>query len=169
MLTISYYFKERVEKIGSTVGYHIRLEAKKSSKTRILFLTTGILLRMLMLEGSLAHVSHIFVDEVHERDINTDFLLIVLKQLLEKRQDLRVVLMSATLNAQLFANYFKDFSCALLEIPGLLSLSNSHFSQYLNSVFREGTSSFSFLFRGCSYPLSTNRRLEVPLCLSKPF
>lgn len=77
--------QERCEKIGESAGYHIRLEVKKSARTRILMMTTGVLLRKLQIEGELVGVSHVFVDEVHERDINTDFLLIVLKQLLARR------------------------------------------------------------------------------------
>ena len=81
-------------------------------------MTTGVLLRRLQIEGDLNGISHVFVDEVHERDINTDFLLIVLKTVMRKRPDLRVVLMSATLNAELFSNYFAEFGCTLLNIPG---------------------------------------------------
>ena len=55
---------------------------------------------------------------VHERDINTDFLLIILKQLLQKRSNLKIVLMSATLKADLFASYFAEFGCQLMNIPG---------------------------------------------------
>jgi HrpA-like RNA helicase len=110
--------QERIEKVGQTSGYHIKLEAKKTSKTRILLMTTGILLRRLQLEGDLKGISHVFVDEVHERDINTDFLLIVLKNLMKKRPELKVVLMSATLNATLFSDYFKAEGCSLITIPG---------------------------------------------------
>ena len=55
---------------------------------------------------------------VHERDMNTDFLLIILKKLLQKRVDLKVILMSATLKADLFASYFAEFGCQSLNIPG---------------------------------------------------
>ena len=110
--------QERCEKIGETAGYHIRLECKKTAKTHILMMTTGVLLRKLQIEGELVGISHVFVDEVHERDINTDFLLIVLKQLMERRDDLKVVLMSATLNAELFSQYFTAFRCTLINIPG---------------------------------------------------
>ena len=65
--------------------------------------------------------------QVHERDINTDFLLVILKQLLRRRPDLKIVLMSATLNADLFLKYFRSSrreygygSCALISIPGML-------------------------------------------------
>jgi ATP-dependent RNA helicase DHX57 len=61
-------------------------------------------------------VSHIFVDEIHERDINSDFLLIILKRLLPFRPNLKVILMSATLNAAMFAGYFSG--CPVVSIPG---------------------------------------------------
>lgn len=76
---------ERAEKVGHTVGYQIRLEAKRSAATKLLFCTTGVLLRRLQGDCLLKGVSHIFVDEIHERDINSDFLLIILKQLLPFR------------------------------------------------------------------------------------
>jgi hypothetical protein len=97
---------ERGERIGGTVGYTIRLESKTSAATRLLFCTTGILLKRLEDDGMLTNVTHVFVDEVHERSIESDFLLMVLRDLLAKRPELRVVLMSATLDADLFHRYF---------------------------------------------------------------
>jgi ATP-dependent RNA helicase DHX36 len=107
---------ERCEKIGQTVGYSIRLESKKSNKTRLMLCTTGILLRRLQCDPDLASVSHVFVDEVHERDLNTDFLLIILKNLLQRRKSLKLILMSATLNADRFSAYFGN--CPTVSIPG---------------------------------------------------
>ncbi|CAG9462498.1 unnamed protein product [Pedinophyceae sp. YPF-701] len=107
---------ERGEAIGDTVGYQIRLEARRSSKTRLLFCTTGVLLRRLVADKDLRGVTHVVVDEIHERGINEDFLLIVLRDLLPRRPDLRVILMSATLNADLFSNYFGHAPTA--HIPG---------------------------------------------------
>ena len=95
-------------RVGDEIGYSIRMEAKNSHHTRVLFCTTGILLRRLQSDAELAGISHVIVDEVHERDLNSDFLLIVLRDLLPKRPDLRVVAMSATVNAALFANYFSQ-------------------------------------------------------------
>ena len=63
---------ERAEKVGKTVGYSIRLESKTSRETRLLFCTTGVLLRRLQCDSELGGVSHIFVDEIHERDLNSD-------------------------------------------------------------------------------------------------
>ncbi|XP_055546685.1 putative ATP-dependent RNA helicase DHX57 [Wyeomyia smithii] len=108
--------EERNERIGNTVGYQIRLENKISSSTRLTFCTTGILLRRLQSEPTLDNVTHIIVDEVHERSEESDFLLLILRELLEKRRDLKVVLMSATLNSNLFSSYFGDVP--VLDIPG---------------------------------------------------
>ncbi|EJK68353.1 hypothetical protein THAOC_10470, partial [Thalassiosira oceanica] len=107
---------ERCEKLGHTCGYSIRLDSKRSDKTRLLLCTTGVLLRRLQCDPDLASVSHVFVDEVHERDLNTDFLLIILKDLLERRPSLKLVLMSATLNAERFSEYFGG--CPTVSIPG---------------------------------------------------
>ncbi|BEJ01119.1 hypothetical protein CcaverHIS631_0509760 [Cutaneotrichosporon cavernicola] len=103
---------------SSLVGYSIRLEAKMSPSTRLAFVTNGIALRML--EGgsgsSFDEVTHIVVDEVHERSIESDFLLIVLKQLLEVRKDLKVVLMSATVDAEKISDFFGG--CPAMQVPG---------------------------------------------------
>jgi HrpA-like RNA helicase len=112
---------ERVEKVGETVGYQIRLETRRSAKTRLLLCTTGVLLRRLQCDPLLEGVSHIFVDEIHERDLNTDFLLIILRGLIKKRPRVKLVLMSATLNALQFAEYFSattGSATPIVEIPG---------------------------------------------------
>ena len=90
---------ERGESVGKTVGYKIRLESVASSATRILFVTTGVLLRRLAEDPLLAGVTHVVVDEVHERSLDSDFLLVLLRDVLPHRPTLRLVLMSATLNA----------------------------------------------------------------------
>ncbi|XP_038072636.1 putative ATP-dependent RNA helicase DHX57 [Patiria miniata] len=107
---------ERAVKLGGVVGYQIRLENKQSTSTRLLFCTTGILLRRLEGDFNLDGVSHVIVDEVHERSEESDFLMMVLRDLLPKRKDLRVLLMSATLNAELFSSYFNG--CPVIDIPG---------------------------------------------------
>ena len=105
------------------VGYQIRLERRASSATRLLYCTNGILLRRLQVDPLLRGVSHIILDEVHERNVESDFLLIVLRDLLKHRSDLRIVLMSATLNADTFAQYFERAvttkgSVPKLHVPG---------------------------------------------------
>ncbi|XP_030531691.1 DExH-box ATP-dependent RNA helicase DExH1 isoform X2 [Rhodamnia argentea] len=108
---------ERGEALGETVGYQIRLETKSSADTRLLFCTTGVLLRRLAQDPKLTGVSHLLVDEIHERGINEDFLLIILRDLIPNRPDLRIILMSATINADLFSKYFGN--APTLHIPGL--------------------------------------------------
>ncbi|XP_069118914.1 putative ATP-dependent RNA helicase DHX57 [Argopecten irradians] len=108
--------EERAEKLGRTVGYQIRLEKVQSSMTRLLFCTTGIVLRTLEGDSTLDGITHVIIDEVHERSEESDFLMMYLKDMLPKRRDLKVILMSATLNAQLFSDYFGG--CCVIDIPG---------------------------------------------------
>ncbi|XP_043255278.1 putative ATP-dependent RNA helicase DHX57 [Colletes gigas] len=107
---------ERDERIGDTIGYQIRLESKMSNKTRLTFCTTGILLQRLSVNPDLTDVTHVIVDEVHERSAESDFLLMALKELLLKRSNLKVILMSATLKAEVFSSYFRE--APILCIPG---------------------------------------------------
>ncbi|GER34593.1 ATP-dependent RNA helicase [Striga asiatica] len=107
---------ERGEPLGESVGYKVRLEGMKGKNTHLLFCTSGILLRRLLSDRNLDGITHVFVDEIHERGMNEDFLLIVLKDLLPRRRDLRLILMSATLNADLFSGYFGG--APMIHIPG---------------------------------------------------
>lgn len=100
----------------SLVGYSIRLEAKTCKETRLIYATTGIVMRMLEGSNELREITHLVLDEVHERSIESDFLLIVLKKLLTKRKDLKVVLMSATVDSERFSNYFGG--AKVLNVPG---------------------------------------------------
>merc|ERR1740124_1669418 len=100
---------ERCQQVGgrgALVGYQVRLEAKRTESTRLLFCTTGIALRMLLCEPPLEGISHVVVDEVHERDTQTDLLLLLLRELLPLRPKLRVLLMSATVQSETFSRYF---------------------------------------------------------------
>ena len=122
---------ERCSKVGEEVGYSIRGESKTTpGKTKITFVTTGVLLRRLQTSGgrvedvvaSLADVSHIVIDEVHERSLDTDFLMSIIRDVLYKRRDLKLILMSATLDAASFRDYFtvdkKNVSVGMVEIAG---------------------------------------------------
>ncbi|KAG0491473.1 hypothetical protein HPP92_004871 [Vanilla planifolia] len=116
---------ERGEKLGESVGYKVRLEGMKGRDTRLLFCTTGILLRRLLVDRNLKGVTHVIVDEIHERGMNEDFLLIVLKELLPRRPELKLILMSATLNAELFSSYFGG--APMMHIPGFTYPVRTHF------------------------------------------
>ncbi|KAK0456179.1 P-loop containing nucleoside triphosphate hydrolase protein, partial [Armillaria borealis] len=99
-----------------SVGYAIRGESTRKPETKLLFCTTGVVLRRLSSGDKLKDVSHIIVDEVHERSVDGDFLLLELKELLTENKTLKVVLMSATINHETFIRYFGG--APLLTIPG---------------------------------------------------
>ena len=132
-------------KLGSEIGYNVRLSKAISNSTKITYCTVGILLRMLVNprenedyniyhadnlsqkreyqhenEGRedneiaitsnipLSNISHIIIDEVHERDLNTDFALTLLRPLLQDNRNISIILMSATASSDLFVNYFRS-------------------------------------------------------------
>jgi Helicase conserved C-terminal domain/DEAD/DEAH box helicase len=112
---------ERSEKIGRTVGYQVKLNTKRSDETRLVFCTTGVLLRQMQADPSLNALTHVFVDECHERSVETDFTLLLLRDILVLRPELRVVLMSATLDASKFSTYFSEVTgkpVPIISIPG---------------------------------------------------
>ncbi|KAL1856034.1 hypothetical protein Plec18170_003902 [Paecilomyces lecythidis] len=92
--------------VGEEVGYSIRFEDLTSAATRIKFLTDGLLLREALVDPLLSRYSVIMVDEAHERSLSTDVLLGILKKIKKKRSDLRIVISSATLQAEDFLRFF---------------------------------------------------------------
>ncbi|KAF5134992.1 putative ATP-dependent RNA helicase DHX35 [Metarhizium anisopliae] len=92
--------------VGKEVGYSIRFEDVTSSATRIKFLTDGLLIREALVDPLLSRYSVIMVDEAHERSISTDVLLGLLKKIRRKRADLRIIVSSATLQAEDFLKFF---------------------------------------------------------------
>ncbi|KAF4119604.1 ATP-dependent RNA helicase DHX57 [Geosmithia morbida] len=120
---------ERCCRVGEEVGYTIRGESRRSRDTRITFVTTGVLLRRLQTSGgkvedvvtALSDVSHVVIDEVHERSLDTDFLLNLIREVMRTRPNmLKLVLMSATLDAATFSSYFtsEGLSVGTVEISG---------------------------------------------------
>lgn len=108
---------ERGGKVGDMVGYSIRTNPKYSKKTKLIFVTTGVLLRWLSSETNDMGLTHIVLDEVHERDKYSDFLLIMLKSMLKKKStNLKLILMSATIQTEKFVDYFDH--CPHFEILG---------------------------------------------------
>lgn len=102
--------------LGEEVGYSIRFEEKSGPKTVLKYLTDGMLLREAMTDPTLDRYSVIIIDEAHERTLSTDVLLGLLKEILPKRPTLKLVVMSATLDAVKFQKYFDD--APLLKVPG---------------------------------------------------
>lgn len=102
--------------LGKEVGYTIRFEDNTSDTTIIKYMTDGILLRESLTDNDLDRYSVIIMDEAHERSLNTDVLFGVLRGIVKRRQDLKVIITSATLNAQRFADFFG--AAPIFEIPG---------------------------------------------------
>ena len=103
-------------KLGEEVGYNIRFENMTSNKTILKYMTDGMLLREAMEDHELSKYSCIILDEAHERTLATDILMGLLKQLSIRRPDLKIIIMSATLDAEKFQNYFHN--APLLAVPG---------------------------------------------------
>lgn len=102
--------------LGQEVGYSIRFDDNSSEKTRLKYLTDGMLLREAMSDPLLSRYSVIVLDEAHERTVSTDILIGTVKELLPKRPDLRIVVMSATLEEKRFQEYFPQ--APLVHISG---------------------------------------------------
>ncbi|XP_072567024.1 ATP-dependent RNA helicase DHX30 isoform X2 [Paramormyrops kingsleyae] len=116
------------------VGYQVRLESRppEHSGGALLFLTVGLLLRKLQANAALQGVSHVLVDEVHERDVDTDLLLALLRVALRRNPGLRVVLMSATGDTRKLSRFFGG--CQVLQVPGFMHPVRE---RYLEEVMRE--------------------------------
>ncbi|EEF52960.1 ATP-dependent RNA helicase, putative [Ricinus communis] len=103
-------------RLGEEVGYAIRFEDCTGPDTVIKYMTDGMLLREILIDENLSQYSVIMLDEAHERTIHTDVLFGLLKQLVKRRPDLRLIVTSATLDAEKFSGYF--FNCNIFTIPG---------------------------------------------------
>lgn len=106
-------------RLGEEVGYAIRFEDRTSERTRIKYLTDGVLLRESLSNPELNQYSVIILDEAHERSLNTDILLGLMKRLVKRRaSNLKVLITSATLDGEKVSKFFSD--CPLLTVPGKL-------------------------------------------------
>lgn len=103
-------------RLGEEIGYSIRFENKTGPKTMLKYMTDGQLLRESMHDHDMSRYSCIILDEAHERTLATDILMALLKQISERRKDLKIIIMSATLDAQKFQKYFNN--APLLTVPG---------------------------------------------------
>lgn len=102
--------------LGQEVGYSIRFENRTGPKTMLKYMTDGQLLRESMHDHDMSRYSCIILDEAHERTLATDILMALLKQIAARRKDLKIIVMSATLDAQKFQSYF--YNAPLLAVPG---------------------------------------------------
>ena len=102
--------------LGQEIGYTIRFEDCTSPSTRIKYMTDGMLMREYLADNNLSKYIAVMLDEAHERTIHTDVLFGLLKSLLKQRDDFKLIVTSATLDAEKFSRYFLD--CPIFTIPG---------------------------------------------------
>ncbi|KAN0037287.1 hypothetical protein ACTFIV_002628 [Dictyostelium citrinum] len=132
---------ERLEKVGDTVGYQIRFDnVQPLGTSKLLVCTPGILLKRMYSDMKLHNVSHLFIDEVHERDIHTDFLLIILKKLLADNNNLRVILMSATMDNSLVSAYFG--TCPVIKLTSYHHIAQEYFLEDISKQLNDPTISY---------------------------
>lgn len=171
---------ERGETAGRSIGYQVRFEAKLPEEHgSVTFCTTGIFLKRMqsaLEEGgsarnrSLDDVTHIVVDEVHERDVDTDLLLVVLKRLLADRKargkPIKVILMSATIDPKLFQEYFPDEQgkpASIIEIPGRSFPVQKYFlDDFVSQVAQERETSWVFSDDGVQKYLARELGPKIP-------
>ncbi|KAM3440147.1 hypothetical protein NHJ13734_003420 [Beauveria thailandica] len=103
-------------KLGEEVGYYVRFDDMTGPMTKIKYMTDGMLLREVLGDPDMKRYSVIMLDEAHERTISTDVLFALLKKALKRRPDLKVIVTSATLDADKFSMYFNE--CPIFTIPG---------------------------------------------------
>ena len=113
-------------KVGNEVGYSIRFEDATSDKTVLKYMTDGMLLRELLTEPDLGGYSALIIDEAHERTLHTDILLALVKDISTFRPDLKLLISSATMDAQKFANYFDG--APIYFIPGRMYEVGTHYT-----------------------------------------
>lgn len=103
-------------KLGFEVGYSIRFEDCTTDKTVLKYMTDGMLLREFLTEPDLQSYSVLMIDEAHERTLHTDILFALVKDIARFRPDLRLLISSATMDAEKFSKYFDD--APIFNIPG---------------------------------------------------
>lgn len=111
---------ETLTEFKSLVGYQIRFDKTKKKETKIIFITEGLLLRQASDAEILLSYDVVILDEVHERHLYGDFLTGIMKCLLYKRDDFKLILMSATINIKLFSDYFSEENIKVIQVPGRL-------------------------------------------------
>ncbi|KAG7665716.1 uncharacterized protein J8A68_000736 [[Candida] subhashii] len=183
--------EERVDRLGNETGYIIRGENKTNSKTRISFVTTGVLLRMLqsfLASGAdnsstnkstvFDNLGYIFIDEVHERSVDGDFLLIILKKISSSFKNLKIVLMSATIDPEKFMNFFnsplkhvhiegRTFPIKDYYLDDILQELDYSFETYDGEIVKPSADSHFFKSGSLNYDLIARLALHIDEKLNK--
>ncbi|KAF1351234.1 P-loop containing nucleoside triphosphate hydrolase protein [Delphinella strobiligena] len=132
--------EEMEVKLGGTVGYAIRFEDCTSKDTAIKYMTDGVLLRESLVEPDLDKYSCIIMDEAHERALNTDVLMGLIKKVLARRRDLKLIVTSATMNAERFSRFYggaPEFFIPGRTFPVDIQYSRSPCEDYVDSAVKQ--------------------------------
>ncbi|KAL1305666.1 hypothetical protein AAFC00_007259 [Neodothiora populina] len=132
--------EEMEVKLGGTVGYAIRFEDCTSKETAIKYMTDGVLLRESLVEPDLDKYSCIIMDEAHERALNTDVLMGLIKKVLARRRDLKLIVTSATMNAERFSRFYggaPEFFIPGRTFPVDIQYSRSPCEDYVDSAVKQ--------------------------------
>uniref|UniRef100_V5EEZ2 Pre-mRNA-splicing factor ATP-dependent RNA helicase PRP16 n=2 Tax=Kalmanozyma brasiliensis (strain GHG001) TaxID=1365824 RepID=V5EEZ2_KALBG len=135
--------EEMESKLGGLVGYSIRFEDCTSAETRIKYMTDGVLLRESLNEGDLDRYSAIILDEAHERSLSTDVLMGLLRKILQRRRDLKLIVTSATMNADKFASFYggaQTFTIPGRTFPVDVLFSKTPCEDYVDSAVKQALS-----------------------------
>ena len=149
---------ERRGTIGGEVGYTVRFDDKSSSRTKIKFMTDGILVRECLSDRSLSNYSIIMLDEAHERSLNTDILFGLLKGACKLRPDLKLIITSATLNTDKFGPYF--MGCPIIHVPGRVFPVDIYHSKTKQVMTASGPSNSSYVQAAVDVILKIHKKDE---------
>ncbi|XP_069853556.1 ATP-dependent RNA helicase TDRD9 isoform X1 [Dipodomys merriami] len=163
--------RERCWTLGGLVGYQVGLEKIATEDTKLIYMTTGVLLQKIVSAKSLMEFTHIFIDEVHERTEEMDFLLLVVRKLLRTNSRfVKVVLMSATINCKEFSDYFavpvqnKMNPAYVFEVEGKPHAIEEYYLNDLDHIYHSGLSPHRL-----EEPLITKDIYEVAVSLIQMF
>lgn len=131
--------------IGDVVGYSVRFDNRVTNRTKLIYMTDGLLLKEFVTDPDIEKYGAVLIDEAHERNVNTDIIIGLLKQLSERREDLRVVIMSATLEIEKFQFFFGS-NVPTLHVPGRqFNVEISYEEQAVGSYVDESVSKVCYI------------------------
>jgi ATP-dependent RNA helicase DHX8/PRP22 len=134
---------ERGGRLGDEIGYTVRFDDNSSSRTKVKYMTDGILVRECIMDRSLSKYQVIMLDEAHERSIHTDILFGLVKEACKLRDDLKVIVTSATLDFVNFSSYFNN--CPTIRIPGRIFPVDIYHSKTKQVMTASGPSNNSYI------------------------
>ena len=135
--------QEMESPLGDLVGYAVRFDEKYSKSTKLKYVTDGMLLRECIIDPRLSKYEVIVLDEAHERSLNSDTLLALVKNLMTTRKDLKLIVMSATLDIPKFSTYFNTKNVIMIkgrsfpiEIYNVLEQQKSYVDSALSTILQ---------------------------------